>query len=42
MNKVSASPPQDHGFKLHIGHNHDSLNDTSTVWSQEADSRVLK
>ena len=34
MNKdlVSASQPQDRGFKLHMGHDHDSSYDTSTGW----------
>ena len=41
MDKVSASQPQNHGFKPHTGHDHDSSFDTSTGWFQEADSRVI-
>ena len=34
MDQVSASQPRDHGFEPHIGHDHDSIYDTSTVWFQ--------
>ena len=37
MEKASASQPQDHGFKLHTGHDHNSSYDTSTGWFQEVD-----
>ena len=42
MDKVSASQPQDCGFKPHSGHDHDSSYDASTGWFLEADSRVIK
>ena len=41
MDKVSASQPGDRGFEPYMGHDHDSSNDTSTGWFQEADSRVI-
>ena len=41
MDKMFASQPQYHGFEPHKGHDHDSSYDTSTVWFQEADSRVI-
>ena len=42
MVKVSASQPQDRGFKPCMGHNHNLSYGTSIGWFQEADSRVLK
>ena len=46
MDKVSASHLRDlglrdRGFEPHMGHDHDSSNDTSTGWFQETDSRVI-
>ena len=41
MDKVSASQSRDRGFEPHTGHDHDSLDDTSTGGFQEADSRVI-
>ena len=41
MDNVSASKPRDRGFEPHMGHDHDSSYDTSTVWFKEADSRVI-
>ena len=41
MDKVSVSQPPDHGFKPHMGHDHDSSYDTSTGWFHEVDSRVI-
>ena len=39
MYQVFASQPQDCGFEPHMGHDHDSLNDTSTGWFHEVDLR---
>ena len=41
MDKVSALQPRDRGFEPNMGHNHDSLYDTSTGWFREADLRVI-
>ena len=38
MVTMPASEAQDHGFKPHKGHDHDSLHDTSIGWFQDADS----
>ena len=41
MDKVSASQPWDPGLEPHMGHDHNSSYDTSTVWFQEADLGVI-
>ena len=41
MDKVSASQPRYRGFEPLTGHDHDYSYGTSTVWFQEAESRVI-